>query len=605
MKLSIISFFLIGLSAVSFAQPTGFIWPTDASPYLSSTFAETRSEHFHAGLDIKTWGREGYKVFASKSGRIIRMAITSQGYGRTLYMQHEDGTYTVYAHLQRFIPELQSYIDSVRMVNHQFEIDLNVESNDWYYDQGDVIGYTGSTGIGPPHLHFEIRDKNNQPINALLTDLEIKDTIAPKISAVLVIPMSDSTKIEGSKYPRIYYPNADSENTQSIGLIRANGPVGIAIYEYDQVENVTNRYSSYEFRIESEQGLNFYSIHDSFNFEETHTMFIDRIPAFGAYRRSYQTLFQEEDIKVPFYTSSLNNGILIPTDDSTLYTIRINDFYQNTTEVNFELIYSDFASIENLEPDSNVYSWYWRNDWLTLHQQLSVDLTSESFGLPWNETENQRLATFSDVEMLMTRIDPNASKTIISPDFKLKVHFNKSTFFDSTTISIFSTERNGMPAFAVMPHSTPIMQDLFVEYYLGNSIDDDINYQVYHYDPFRDKYTHVSSELIGNTLHAQPELLGEFVIINDDDAPVVTSPNLISTEYGEHFVEVSVLDELSGIDFERSEIQVNGIRGITEYDFEEDKLIFIHPDFKPESRNRIEVIVTDNAGNSRFEVFYR
>lgn len=116
-------------------------------------------------------------------------------------MQHNDGTYTVYAHLQRFLPELQSYIDSVRLINHQFEIDLDIKAQNWFFDQGDVIGYTGSTGIGPPHLHFEIRDQFERPINALLTDLKIEDSIPPNVSAVLVIPMSDSTLIEAANFP--------------------------------------------------------------------------------------------------------------------------------------------------------------------------------------------------------------------------------------------------------------------------------------------------------------------------------------------------------------------------------------------------------------------
>ena len=45
-------------------------WPIDISRHLSGTFGETRSAHFHSGLDIKTWGREGYPVFASERGYI-------------------------------------------------------------------------------------------------------------------------------------------------------------------------------------------------------------------------------------------------------------------------------------------------------------------------------------------------------------------------------------------------------------------------------------------------------------------------------------------------------------------------------------------------------
>jgi hypothetical protein len=605
MKKILLLLICISLPVDIIAQQTGYLWPTDASPYLTSTFGETRSAHFHAGLDIKTWGREGYKVFASKSGKIIRMAITSQGYGRVLYMQHEDSTYTVYAHLQRFIPELQSHIDSVRLLNNQFEIDLDTKSSDFYFNQGELIGYTGSTGVGPPHLHFEIRDKSNRPINALLTDLEIEDTIPPKVSAILAIPMSDSTIIDGSKYPQLFYPSEKNDGTFDLGIISASGPIAIAINEYDQAENVTNRYTSYEFTLESKEGIHFYSKHDSFDFEDAGTMFIDRIPAHGAYRRSFQTLFQEGSASVPFYGSNINQGILIPNEDSTDYRIVVNDIYGNETEIQFKLILGDYTANVKNQNIENIFDWYWRNDWITQHQNKSVDLTSNSFGYNWDSSKNKRFADFDSQQMLITRFDPLKSKTIISTDYNLKIHFTDSSFFDSTSIAVFTADQDSFPSFSVMPYSTPIRKNYFVEYYLGKQIDANENYQVFHYDPFRVKYTHVPSFLIGNTLHLSPNVLGEFRIFPDNDAPDIDNVSLVTTNYGSNYIEIEVMDELSGIDFKRSEIQVNGMRGITEYDFEEEKLIYIHPDFKPESRNRIEVIVTDNAGNSRFEVYYR
>lgn len=604
MKRLLLTLTMLVSSTQLWAQFDGYIWPTDASQYLSSTFGETRSAHFHSGLDIKTWGREGYNVFASKSGKIVRMAITSQGYGRALYVQHEDSSFTVYAHLQRFIPELQSYIDSVRLLDHVFEIDIDASEKNWFFEQGEVIGYTGSTGVGPPHLHFEIRDKNERPVNALLSNLEITDSIAPKVSAVLVIPMSDSTLIEGSKFPRLYYPTENNEGILDLGLIKANGPVAIAINEYDQAENVTNRYASYEFRIISDSDTLFYSKHDEFDFDEASTMFIDRIAAYGAYRRSFQTLFNEEAVNVPFYKSATNRGILVPSETAKEFSILVNDYYNNSTSISFKLEKGTFHSSIEVLTNPDIYQWYWRNDWLTQHSLSSIDLTADDFGKNWDKNLSQRLGYFAGEEMLLTRIDQKRAISIFEPKRNLKVHFTANTFFDSTTVAIYLSEKEGMPSFSVMPFSTPIKQRYFVEYYLGEDIDPTQNYQVFHFDPFRDRYTHIPTQIIGNTIHARPEVLGEFVIFPDNQAPEMYNPVIIETDYKTYQVEIDVMDELSGINFEESEIQVNGIRGITEYDFEEDKLIYLHPNFKPESRNRIEVIVTDNAGNSRFEVFY-
>lgn len=47
------------------------------------------------------------------------------------------------------------------------------------------------------------------------------------------------------------------------------------------------------------------------------------------------------------------------------------------------------------------------------------------------------------------------------------------------------------------------------------------------------------------------------------------------------------------------------MRGITEYDFEEEVLIYLHPEFeaKPGQPTAIQVIVTDRAGNSVLRKF--
>ena len=128
---------------------------------------------------------------------------------------------------------------------------------------------------------------------------------------------------------------------------------------------------------------------------------------------------------------------------------------------------------------------------------------------------------------------------------------------------------------------------------------------MFHFDPLREKYTHIPTKIIGKTFHISPNKLGEFHIIPDNEAPIIGDLKIRTTDYGEHRVEIRVSDELSGIDFKKSEIVINGIRGITEYDFEDDFLIYIHPNFNPQKRIRIEVTATDNAGNSRFDVFYR
>ena len=78
--------------------------------FLSGTMGELRGDHFHMGIDIKTNGKIGIPIHASKSGYVERIRIGTRGYGRALYMNHNDGTKTVYAHLSKFNNSIEKFI---------------------------------------------------------------------------------------------------------------------------------------------------------------------------------------------------------------------------------------------------------------------------------------------------------------------------------------------------------------------------------------------------------------------------------------------------------------------------------------------------------------
>lgn len=86
----------------------------------------------HAGIDIGV--PSGTPIQAVKDGRVV-FAGDGDGYGNLVIIQHNDGTFTKYA--------------------HQSEINCRVGQD---VQAGDVIGKVGSTGHSTgPHLHFEVR----------------------------------------------------------------------------------------------------------------------------------------------------------------------------------------------------------------------------------------------------------------------------------------------------------------------------------------------------------------------------------------------------------------------------------------------------------------
>ena len=105
------------------------MWPTAGS--TTSEFG-SRWGRLHAGIDIAA--STGTPIWAALPGTVV-VAGSQSGYGNTVVLDHGGGKTTLYAHQSRIaVSQGQSV------------------------DQGQVIGYVGSTGRSTgPHLHFETR----------------------------------------------------------------------------------------------------------------------------------------------------------------------------------------------------------------------------------------------------------------------------------------------------------------------------------------------------------------------------------------------------------------------------------------------------------------
>ena len=165
--------------------------PLDIPLKLSGTFGEFRPTHFHAGIDIKTQGKEGFEVKAIQSGSIRRIKIATSGYGKCLYIEHENGTTSVYAHLKKFASKIEAFIKTQQYAEEQFLIQRFLPQGEMTVEQGEVIGYSGNTGgsMGP-HLHFEIREnKAEKPLNPLALNFDIPDSIRPIVQGLYQYPI--------------------------------------------------------------------------------------------------------------------------------------------------------------------------------------------------------------------------------------------------------------------------------------------------------------------------------------------------------------------------------------------------------------------------------
>ena len=319
------------------SEDASWLWPTNASRYMSSSFGETRAAHFHAAMDIGTWGHEGYAVFASRDGIVHRVAIGPVGYGNVIYLRHDDGIISLYAHLLDFHPRIRSVVDSLRLQDYSFEFDRNMEDFEIRFRRGQQIGWTGSTGVGPPHLHFELRTPEGRPFNPKLAGVYIEDTIPPQFSGLAVEPLSYNSTVNGS--PRIYRSRpARRGGRNDFGTLDASGEVGLAVNVSDRANASNNVHAVYELKMYVDDELYFHSRADSFSYGQSRQMFLDRVfPILRDERRGYQRLYVRNANTLPFYQHTGHTGRLdLPPGE---YAVRIvaSDFYGNSTSAYLQL----------------------------------------------------------------------------------------------------------------------------------------------------------------------------------------------------------------------------------------------------------------------------
>ena len=167
---------------------------------LSGSFGELRSNHFHSGLDIKTQQREGMPVYAPADGYVSRIKVSHYGYGKALYILHPNGYTTVYGHLRSYAGEIEKHVKETQYAKESFEIELFPDKNLLAVKKGDLIAYTGNTGgSGGPHLHYEIRDASQRPINPLHFGIDIPDSKAPLLMGVFAYTVDEDGHLNQSQ----------------------------------------------------------------------------------------------------------------------------------------------------------------------------------------------------------------------------------------------------------------------------------------------------------------------------------------------------------------------------------------------------------------------
>lgn len=336
-----IYFLLLFSPLVTSAQadyPTDyFTEPLEIPLVLSGTFGELRTNHFHAGLDIKTQQKEGLKVVATADGYISRINVSLWGYGNALYITHPNGFTTVYGHLKSFSPEIDAYVRAKQYEKESYTIRLYPKAGELQVKKGQMIALSGNSGSsGGPHLHFEIRDAKQDIINPFYFGIDVPDHKNPTIQNAFAYSLDHKTQVNQSNKPVQLVINRKMDGDLQANTIYAEGKVGLGINAYDRLDGALNRNGLYELEMTVNGAPHFKFRVDKFAFSESRYInsYLDYGRLMGLKQRVQKCFVDHEKNELSLYKQLANKGF-IQVQDSMDYEVVVTakDFKGNKTRL--------------------------------------------------------------------------------------------------------------------------------------------------------------------------------------------------------------------------------------------------------------------------------
>ena len=523
--------------------------PLKINLVLSGTFGELRSNHFHSGLDIKTQQREGIPVHASADGFISRINVQNFGYGKALYIQHPNGYTTVYAHLQRFAGQIQDYVKENQYKKESYEIELFPDKSLIPVKKGDLIGYSGNTGgSGGPHLHFEIRDDSQRPMNPMLFGINVPDAHPPIISSLFIYPIGEDSHINQSQARTKLRLIKQKDGSYKTEDFIAFGKIGFGVSTHDQLDGASNKNGIYSINTTLNNRPKFEVRFNKFSFSETR--YLNRYTDYEYFKKNksqIQKLFRENNNPLSIIVAEDDNGYVNIKDSLDYsYTIKVKDFSGNESLI--------IAPIKGLKTEI-----LFPRDTLKTNDHI-----------------------FSDHAFSITK-------------GKFEIYIPSNSLYDDVYLDI---QAKG-DTLKFHEDIIPIHKNITITADISNYNDEDKGgLFIGRLNPWGSIY-YVNSERKGDKLVGETRNFGDFAIVSDKDAPEIKPLNFSEGKWisDQSDLKIKITDALSGISSYRATI--NGKFILMEYEYKKDVLTYdFNDEINEETENNLRLIVIDNVGNS-------
>ena len=537
-------------------------YPLEIPIILSGTFGELRPNHFHAGIDIKTKGTEGFKVYSIGDGYVSRIQITHGGYGKALYIKHDNGQSSVYAHLKKFSPKIEKIVKEIQYSKESYTFRTYPPQDEIRISEKELIGFSGNTGRSfGPHLHYELRDEFDRPINPMaFKNYTVSDTISPVVLGLYykLIP-KNSVSGSNSSFNKLKLTKI-SDNLFISDTLKISGSVGFGVNSFDRMNNTWNKMGLSNIKTNIDGDEIFEMDLNSFSYDEWRHIntFID-YPSYKNKKIKIQKLYIEEFNPLNMYERSLGNGVVEvnKSNEIYLYSVKLFDFNKNQSEI--------------LVP----IKWKKQNDLST------------------------RKLNFNN----MFTVNKDSIYNFKFPSALVSIE--KNSFYTDKKIQIF--EENNL--LHVDRDSIPLLKGITIKMDVSRYNDSIRNRTYIGRIGENKKSSFVSSRKEENYIVAKVNNLGDFMIKIDSIKPNISVIDISDNQWisNRKKLTIKISDNESGINDYRGTIndkwillEYNPMKGILSYDFNDN----VNND---DVKNILEIEIEDNVGNVKnlTKTFYR
>ncbi|MCB0537111.1 MAG: M23 family metallopeptidase [Bacteroidetes bacterium] len=535
--------------------PDYFRSPLDIPLYLSGTFGEPRTTHFHTGIDIKTAGVQGKNIYAVADGYISRVNVSPYGYGNALYITHPNGYVSVYAHLKNFKKDIENWLKEQQIDETSFAVNLeSLPPNLFPVKKGDIIAHSGNSGgSGGPHLHFEIRDSLEHPINPLYFgyDLQVKDNAKPNIYNIFFYNIDEAGNPLSNKKvtaTNLGYGTYKISNTQNVNTSK----LGIGVHTVDLFTGTSNKNGVFEIKMFVNDTLHYHYRVDELDFNFTKHVYSHC--DYWAKRSNNNTVhkcFVEKGNKLKVYPELVNQGIINLEDNKPKnISVEVLDFHGNKSTINFSVA-------------KDLNTTYFINS--TTDFQFDFK-QSDSNAIQYNDFRLilPKDVLFTDLKFQFSREGQGKYSQIY------KVHDAKVPVAGYFDISILPTN---------------IDTTKLDKYYIA-------------YNDYNGRKRYAGGTFRNGYLNTKSRALGTYFIDIDEDAPVVKVANIYNNKKMTNFstIQFTASDATSGI--AEYNLFINGNWAVLEYDAKRNLFTYYIDDLVKQGSNDLELIILDDRSNA-------